>query len=436
MLSTSGVNADTQLAMLKASTGDESAHTLVDVVARRSYGKLIALLAVRTADIAAAEDALAEAFVKALVDWSQHGCPTNPEAWLLTVARRKAIDLMRRQQTQATVAEKLALVTEWPDQTTDDSVIPDHRLALLFACAHPAISTDIRAPLLLQVVLGMNAAAIAAAFLLPPATMGKRLVRAKQKIKQAAIPFRIPEQEELPERLDTVLAAIYAIYAEGWSDPGGTEVARRDLAAEALFLGRLVCELLPEAPEALGLLALMLHTEARRQARRNAQGDYIPFAQQDHTLWDAALIAEAEVLLLHASTLGNIGRYQLEAALQSAHIYRHRTGQANWSAVIQLYDLLLTLSGSPVVAINRALAVAERDGAAVALQALEAITADPRVSEYQPYWAARAELLVRIGANDEAHYAYQIAIGLERDGAVRRFLQRRQATLPGKVTND
>jgi predicted RNA polymerase sigma factor len=260
--------------------------------------------------------------------------------------------------------------------------------------------------------------------------MGKRLVRAKDKIRQAGIPFSVPERAELPDRLDTVLDAIYAAFAEGWTDPGGTDVARRDLTDEAMFLARLVSELLPEEPEALGLLALMLHAQARRRARRKTDGEYVPLAEQDPALWDPQMIVEAEALLRRASALGAIGRYQLEGALQSAHVHRCRTGNANWAQVVQLYDALLALAGSPVVAINRALAIAEMHGAATALEAMREVAADARLAEYQPYWAARAELLGKTGAYGEARRAYEIAIGLERDPAVRRFLQRRQSALP------
>jgi len=416
-------------ARMNSREGDAQAHSVADAVARRSYGKLVALLAARTRDIAAAEDALSEAFVKALIDWPLNGCPSNPEAWLLFVARRKIIDLTRRQRAREMAVEQLEFRAEWLEAAVADAAIPDHRLALMFACAHPAIDPGVRAPLMLQVVLGLNAAMIASAFLTSPATMGQRLARAKNKIKQAGVPFRIPEREELAGRLDAVLDAIYATFAEGWTDPGGTDLARRGLAEEAIFLGSLVTELLPQEPEALGLLALMLHAEARRRARRNAQGEYVPFAEQDLALWDWRMIHEAEALLLRASALGDVGRFQLEAALQSAHVYRRRTGHANWAAVAQLYDALLALSGSPVVAINRALAIAETQGAGAALRAMEEIAADARLAEYQPYWAACAELLAKAGENGEARRAYEIAIGLERDDAVRRFLQRRRAAL-------
>lgn len=407
---------------------ENDAHSTAEAVARRSYGKLVAFLASRSHDVAAAEDALSEAFAAALTDWPRNGCPANPEGWLLTVARRKAIDMHRAWGRHEVADDQLMATLEGAAET--DTTIPDQRLALMFACAHPAIDAGVRAPLILQVILGLDAKAIASAFLTSPSAMSKRLVRAKDKIRQAGIPFRIPEHAELAPRLDAVLDAIYAAYTEGWTDPGGTDITRRDLTEEAIFLARLVTELLPQEPEAAGLLALMLHTEARRRARRGKDGEFIPLAAQDSTLWDAQMIFEAEALLRRASALGAIGRYQLEGALQSAHVYRCRTGQSNWTDVVQLYDALLALSGSPVVAINRALAIAEVHGADAALEAMPDSRADARLAEYQPYWAARADLLARTGACAEARRAYEIAIGLEQDAAVRRFLQQRQSALP------
>jgi predicted RNA polymerase sigma factor len=416
---------------MSALEGDARARSTADAVARRSYGKLVAFLAARTQDVAAAEDALSEAFASALTDWPVNGCPLNPEAWLLTVARRKIIDVDRRRRIGESATAQVQLLAEGLHAAVAvDAEIPDHRLALMFACAHPAIEAGIRAPLMLQVVLGLDAKRIASAFLTSPAAMSKRLGRAKDKIRQAGIPFSVPEREELPGRLDTVLDAIYAAFTEGWTDPGGTDVVRRDLTDEAMFLARLVTELLPEEPEALGLLALMLHAEARRRTRRNAAGDYVPLAEQDPASWDSQMIGEAEALLRRASALGAIGRYQLEGALQSAHVHRCRTGQANWAEVLQLYDALFALAGSPVVAINRALAIAESYGAGSALDAMQDVAADVRIAEYQPYWAARAELLAKTGAHSQARHAYEIAIGLESDPAVRRFLLRRQAALP------
>lgn len=417
---------------MNAQEGDEQARSTAETVARCSYGKLVAFLAARTHDVAAAEDALSEAFASALANWPMKGCPANPEAWLLTVARRKMIDVFRGRRHEVAGEDLPGMEAELGAAAMaaeDQSQIPDQRLALMFVCAHPAIDAGIRAPLILQVILGLDAKAIASAFLMSPAAMGKRLVRAKEKIREAGIPFRVPEREELSARLDAVLDAVYAAFAEGWSDPRGTDVARRDLTEEAMFLARLVIELLPREPEALGLLALMLHAEARRRARRRVDGDYVPLAEQDPALWDSRMIDEAEALLLRASALGTLGRYQLEAALQSAHVDRCRTGRSNWREVVRLYDALFALAQSPVVAINRALAIAELHGAHAALEAMPEVAGDARLAEYQPYWAARAKLLVMAGASGEARQAYEIAIGLERDPAVRRFLQNQQSAL-------
>jgi RNA polymerase sigma-70 factor (ECF subfamily) len=409
---------------MHACTGEEARST-AEAVARRSYGKLVAFVAARGRDLAAAEDALSEAFTSALQSWPQNGCPANPEAWLLTVARRKLIDMIRREHSTDAVDEDIERVTQGDAST--DAEVPDRRLALMFACAHPAIEAGIRAPLILQTILGLDAATIASAFLMSPAAMAKRLGRAKSKIREAAIPFCIPEREELPGRLDAVLAAIYTAFSEGWNDAAGTDSSRRDLTSEAFFLARLVSEMLPNQPEALGLLALMLHADARRGARRSEDGEYVPLAQQDPLRWDSRMIDEAEELLVRASAFRNPGRYQLEAAVQSAHVYRCRTGHANWEAVLQIYDALFAITGSPVVAINRALALAERYDAHAGLEAMPDHGGDSRLVEYQPYWAARAELLAKAGAHEEAQQAYEIAIGLERDPAVRRFLERRRS---------
>ncbi|HEY4472163.1 MAG TPA: DUF6596 domain-containing protein [Stellaceae bacterium] len=410
--------------------GDRDARDAAERTARQSYGKLVAFLAHRLRDVAAAEDALAEAFAAALADWPRHGVPDKPEAWLLTVARRKAVDSDRRRRRGEDATRDLHLLTEElaHGAHANEAAIPDHRLALIFACAHPAIDERTRAPLILQAVLGFEAATIASAFLVAPAAMAQRLVRAKVKIREAGIPFRVPERAEMRDRLGPVLEAIYAAFSEGWTDPAGTE-ARRRLADEAIWLGRLVASLLPEEPEALGLLALMLFAEARRGARRNPAGDYIPLAEQDPALWDARLIEEAETLLLRASRMGVVGRYQLEGAVQSAHVVRARTGTADWAAIARLYAALMDLTGSPVVAINRAVATAEADGPAAGLVLLDVAAADARLQEYQPYWAARAELLARVGDVTSAAEAYQLAIGLEPDLAVRRFLQRRRDAL-------
>lgn len=408
----------------------DAARDAAETVARRSYGKLVALLASRTRDVAGAEDALAEAFAAALVDWPASGVPRAPEAWLLTVARRKQIDALRRRRTTEQAAGDLRFIAEEIEAASQsEHGLPDERLALMFACAHPAIDPAIRAPLILQTILGFDAAAIGSAFLVSPATMGQRLVRAKRKIRDAGIPFQVPAGGELAARLDAVLDALYAAFAEGWADPMGTDARRRNLADEGIWLGRLVASLLPDEAEALGLLALMLYAQARRDARRDDDGEYVPLAAQDPARWDAALIDEAEALLSHASRLPHSGRFQLEAAVQSAHVVRRRTGRADWAAIERLYDALLAMTGSPVVAVNRAVAVAETRGAAAGLEALAALDQDERLGDYQPYWAARAELLAKTGAKNDADDAYERAIGLEADAAVRRFLERRRAAL-------
>jgi RNA polymerase sigma-70 factor (ECF subfamily) len=401
-----------------------------EAVARRSYGKLVALLASRYGDIAGAEDALAEAFAAALSEWPTGGIPESAEGWLLTVARRKWIDAARRRRSAEGAADHLRLMAEERESAASrGDELADERLSLMFACAHPAIDPGVRAPLILQTILGFDAAAIGSAFLVSPKAMGQRLVRAKRKIRDAGIPFERPEGAELAERLAAVLEAIYAAYAEGWSDSSGTDVRRRDLAEEAIWLGRLVVSLLPEEPEALGLVSLMLHAQARRAARRDARGDYVPLPEQDPALWDTAMLEEAEALLARANALPGTGRYQLEAAVQSAHAVRRLTGHPDWPAIASLYDALLAMTGSPVVAVNRAIAVAELQGARAGLEALDAVSSDPRLGTYQPFWAARADLLARQGESLRAREAYERAIGLEPDPSIRRFLERRRAEL-------
>ena len=410
--------------------GDRHARETAEAVARHSYGKLVAFLAAQTGDVTRAEDALSEAFASALADWPVSGAPQNPEGWLMAVAKRKIIDMVRRRKSSEKAAGHLRLLGEEIEAAAESSArMPDDRLSLMFACAHPALDPGIRAPLILQTLLGFDAATIASAFLVSPAAMGQRLSRAKHKIRESGIPFRIPEADEFPGRLDAVLESIYAAYAEGWSDATGSESGRRNLADEAIWLGRLVVVLLPDASEALGLLSLMLHSEARRGARRNADGDYVPLGEQDPAAWDAQFIEEAETLLLRASRMGALGRYQIEAAIQSAHAVRRTTGRSDWGAIEKLYDALAAIAASPVVDINRAIAIAENRGAVAGLEALAGLDGDQRLAAYQPYWAARAALLARAGEIDAAKAAYQRAIGLERDPAVRGFLQQRQAAL-------
>jgi RNA polymerase sigma-70 factor (ECF subfamily) len=414
--------------MAQAAAASE-AGAAAEAAARRSYGKLVALLSARSRDVAAAEDALAEAFAAALAQWPASGVPKNPEGWLLAVARRRGIDAARRRQTVTDARGHLMLLAEEAESAMDPQDIPDERLRLMFACADPGIEPNIRAPLILQTLLGFDAATIASAFLVSPATMAQRLVRAKARIKEAGIPFRVPDRAEMGERLQAVLEAIYASFSEGWADAGSLESRRRNLASEAIWLGRLVARLMPDEPEPQCLLALMLFAESRRAARRSAVGEYVPLAEQEMGRWDIGMIEEAERLLVRAGSLGELGRYQLEAAVQAVHAARRLTGVTDWPAIVTLYDALLLLGGSPVVTVNRAVALSEIEGPAAGLAALDTLAGSPRMADYQPYWAARAGLLAKAGEVVAARQAYERAIGLETDPAVRRFLQDRKARL-------
>jgi RNA polymerase sigma-70 factor (ECF subfamily) len=407
----------------------EAARAAAARAARESYGKLVAFLAARSGDVPAAEDALADAFAAALTAWPAHGAPANPEGWLVTAARRRLIDAARRRRHAEASAEALALIDAELKAAEDEAAIPDRRLSLMFACAHPAIDPSIRAPLMLQTILGLDAAAIGSAFLVSPSAMGQRLSRAKAKIRHAGVPFRIPEREELPERLGVVLEAIYAAFSHGWSEAFSDDPRGRDLAEEAIWLGRLVVALAPREPEAQGLLALMLYAHSRRAARRSAEGRYVPLSDQNVALWDEAAIEDAERLLAAASQAGVPGRFQLEAAVQSVHAARRLTGVTDWPAIVQLYGALYAATGSPVVAVNRAAAVAQTDGAAAGLALLEAAGAQGAFEAFEPYWVAKADLCAKVGHLDRAREAYSLAIGLQTDPAARAFLIERLAAL-------
>jgi RNA polymerase sigma-70 factor (ECF subfamily) len=406
----------------------ERAHKAAERVARESYGRLLAFLVVRTRDVAGAEDALADAFAAALRTWPDRGVPDNPGAWLLTAARHRQTDAARRRQTHELSEEHLRIMAEEIEHASQAAEeIPDRRLALMFACAHPAIEAGMRAPLILQTILGLTAEEIAAAFLLPAATMGQRLVRAKTRIRQAGIPLRVPDRDDLPERLDAVLEAIYAAYSKAWGELGAD--GSSPLAEEAIWLGRLVVSLLPEEPEAKGMLALMLYTEARRAARRDSAGAYVPLDEQDVALWDESQLHAAEALLHDANAAGPSGRYQLEAAIQSAHMTHCVSGRDTRRAILTLYDHLLALTGSPVAALNRAVALAAVDGPAAALDRMGALASDKRMLGYQPYWAVRGHLLAEAGCRTEAHDALTVAIGLSTDEAVKRHLEGKRDAL-------
>jgi RNA polymerase sigma-70 factor (ECF subfamily) len=399
-------------------------YQVVERAARDSYGRLLAFLSARSRDVAAAEDALADVFRIALETWPRTGIPEKPEAWLLVAARRKLTDAARHNRVRTEAIPHLLAATEQAYETAEaEAMFPDERLKLLFVCAHPAIEATARTPLMLQTVLGLDAARIASAFLVKPAAMGQRLSRAKAKIRVARVRFELPEAKELPERLEFVLEAIYAAYGSGWDDVAGADPRRKGLAKEAISLGRLAVQLMPGEPEAKGLLALMLHCEARREARRTNDGEYVPLSEQDFTRWAKVAIAEAEGWLAEASRAGRFGRFQFEAAIQSAHAARSR-GATDWESIALLYEGLVQLSPTIGALVGRAAAVAEARGAPAGWALLEAIP-EEFVQSYQPYWALAAHLLSLMGRRTEAASAYRRAIGLCEDTSMREFLAAR-----------
>jgi RNA polymerase sigma-70 factor (ECF subfamily) len=395
----------------------DAARRAAEAAARGSYGRLVAILAARTRDIAAAEDALAEAFAAALRTWPGRGVPASPDAWLLTTARNALSNARRHHRVRDAAAhEVLRRVEELAEAGQD---IPDERLRLMFVCAHPAIDRAMRTPLMLQAVLGLDAARIGAAFLVAPAAMGQRLVRAKARIRDAGLRFAVPEGADLADRLAEVLDAIYAAYGTGWD--ALTDAGLGGLAAEAIHLGRVAAALMPAAPEAQGLLALMLYCEARRAARRDAEGRFVPLARHDARLWNRDMIIEAEDLLTAASRAGQFGRYLCEAAIQSVHIQRPVTGRTNFAALRVLYDLLATHAPGVGVEVARAAMLIEAGDPPAAAAALEALPA-AEVASYQPYWVARARLAQARGDTAAAAQALDHAVALTTDPALRRFL--------------
>src|SRR5882757_2031539 len=399
-------------------SGQEGTHREVERVARESYGRLVAYLSSQTRDVASAEDALSDALVAALKTWPRDGVPQNPGGWLLTSARHSFIDLVRHQRVAEASESTLLLLREEPREGT---LFQDERLKLLFVCAHPAIDPAMHTPLMLQTVLGLDAARIAHAFLVSPTTMGQRLVRAKTKIRDGGIQFEVPQERELPQRLDAVLEAIYAAFGIGWDDMAGVDPRGRDLAEEAIWLSRVLLQLMPSEAEVQGLLALMLHSESRRSARRALDGRYVPLSEQDPKQWSLPLIEEAERHLAEGFKRGRSGRFQLEAAIQSVHSERAHTGRTDWAAIALFYEQLVRISPALGTRVGYAAAVAEAEGPEAGLAVLESIDRDA-VADYQPYWAVRAHLLQKIGKTGQASEAYDRAIGLAEDPAVREFL--------------
>jgi RNA polymerase sigma-70 factor (ECF subfamily) len=399
----------------------KDAYGAIERVARESYGRLVAYLSSHTRDVAGAEDALGDALIAALTIWPRDGVPRNPEAWLLTTARHSLIDFMRHQRVVLDSEATLLLLNANLAEETLATKFPDERLKLLFVCAHPAINPAMHTPLMLQAVLGLDAARIASAFLIPAKTMGQRLVRAKTKIRDGSIRFEIPQQNALPQRLDAVVEAIYATFGIGWDDMAGADQRGPGLAEEAVWLARVLLQLMPDEAEVHGLLALMLHCKARQAARRGPKGQYVPLSEQDPKQWSPPLIAEAERHLADAAKYGRSGRFQLEAAIQSVHAERAHSGRIEWAAIAKFYEQLIRISPTLGTRTGYAAAVAEVKGPKAGLAVLDAIELDI-VSRYQPYWAVRAHLLQEIGRTPESLEAYDRAIGLAEDPAVRQFL--------------
>ena len=389
-----------------------------EAAARSSYGKLVAILASRTRDIAAAEDALADAFAAALAQWPRDGIPANPVGWLMTVARRSIGHAAGRRRTAEAAESVLRMLDDERDEVRPDS-FGDDRLALMFVCAHPAIEGEAQAPLMLQTVLGLDAERIAASFLVSGATMGQRLVRAKRKIRDAGIAFAIPDPGEAPARIGAVLSAIYAAYGTAWEDVTGADGKLRDLATEAIWLARLLRQLLPDDPEAMGLLSLMLHCQARSAARRSATGAFVPLDAQDMTLWSRSMIAEAEAHLRSAARKAAPGRFQTEAAIQSLHAHQRMTGERFTEPLVRLYDALARFAPTTGVLVARAVAHAENGNPAAALAQLDQI---PDAARYQPFWAARARVSWLSGDEEAALTSARTAAGLSNDPGVRAFL--------------
>src|SRR5438128_1918911 len=407
---------------------ESATHDAIEAVARDSYGRLVAYIASRTGDIADAQDALSEALVAALETWPTNGVPHKPEAWLLHVARNRLIDASRREQTRRDAEPSLQqLAEETEGTTTDHESFPDERLKLLFVCAHPAIDPAARTPLMLQAVLGIDAARIASAFLVSPAAISQRLVRAKNKIRDAGIPFCVPEPPEWDERVSFVLDAIYAGYTTGWESLMETASTNHALASEAIALGRMLTQLMPREPEAHGLLALMLHCEARREARYASDGDFVPLDRQDTALWSQSMIDEAETHLHSAAAFKRMGRSQLEAAIQSVHANRAKTGHIDWKEIALLYEGLVRIAPRIGSLVGRAVAIAQTGEPAVGLAALDGIRSE-QTADYQPYWAARGHLLRLLNRNDEAVEAFNRAASLTDDPALREYLLQRSTT--------
>ena len=406
-------------------------HQVIEQVYRTESRRVLATLIRILGDFDLAEEALHDAFAAAAEAWQRDGVPANPRAWLVSTGRFKAIDSIRRRarfnEFQTEIAHRFDEVTQGNAAKADEE-LEDDRLRLIFTCCHPALLPNTQVALTLREVCGLTTEEIAAAFLTAPPTIAQRIVRGKAKIRDAGIPFEVPSLAELPERLDSVLSVIYLVFNEGYSASSGDTVTRPDLSGEAIRLGRLLGELLPD-PEVLGLLALMLLHESRRSARTSESGDLILLEDQDRSLWNRQQIVEGQALIARAFGSSSVGMYAVQAAISAVHAQSVSAAETNWSEIVSLYDLLLRAGPSPVVELNRAVAVAMRDGPAAGLELIDAILADGKLSDYHLAHAARADLCRRLGRVDESRSSYQQALRLAQQEPEKRFLAKRIAEL-------